>query len=44
MYVVLMIYNIKSTLTTPTNRITEVKFKGESKIYYHMIIASTTPP
>ena len=44
MYVVLMIYNIKLTLTTPTNRITEVKFKGESKIYYHMIIASTTPP
>ena len=27
MYVVLMIYNIKLTLTTPTNSTTEVKFK-----------------
>ena len=29
MYIVLMIYNIKLTLTTPTNSTTEVKFKRE---------------
>ena len=29
MYVVLMIYNIKLTLTTPTNSTTMVKFNGE---------------
>ena len=33
MYVVLMIYNIKLTLTTPTNSTTEVTFKGEVIIY-----------
>ena len=29
MYVVLIIYNIELTLTTPINSTTEVKFKGE---------------
>ena len=32
MYVVLMIYNIKSTLTTPTNSATEVKNKGDHNL------------
>ena len=31
MYVVLMIYNIKPTLTIPTNSTTEVKFTGEDR-------------